>query len=310
MTELREKIKTALDESRMLILGSQVLVGFQYRSVFELTFEKLPEATKMLELVTLVVMLVGIALLMSPGAYHRIVHNGEESEDLHAFTTKVMDIALLPLALALGADLEIATGMIAGTIPGLAVGLTTLFVALLFWYGISIVLRRRRTRKAGKDMKNKNENGHTRLGDKIEQVLLEARVVLPGAQALLGFQFVTMFMQGFESLPLTSKYVHLASLVLMALSIIFLMSPAAYHRIVERGEHTEDVHQFASWMLLAAMVPLPLGISGDFYVVVKKVTDSTLLAIVGSVVILTFFYGLWFGYTIYRRSRLAAPGVT
>src|SRR5712691_9693017 len=104
-------------------------------------------------------------------------------------------------------------------------------------------------------MKDQAESGQTKLEDKIEQVLTEARVVLPGAQALLGFQFATMLAQSFESLPSSSKYVHLASLALMALSVIFLMSPAAFHRVVERGEDTERLHRFSSWMLLAAMVP-------------------------------------------------------
>ena len=36
MTKLNEKIKAALDESRMLILGTQILLGFQFRGVFEL----------------------------------------------------------------------------------------------------------------------------------------------------------------------------------------------------------------------------------------------------------------------------------
>jgi hypothetical protein len=153
-------------------------------------------------------------------------------------------------------------------------------------------------------MNNENDGQRTRLKDKIEQVLLEARVVLPGAQALLGFQFVTMFMDGFEALPLSSKYIHLASLALMALTIIFLMSPAAFHRIVEKGEETERIHSFASSMLLAAMVPLPLGMSGDFFVVVRKVTGSESLAIGGSAIMLLFFYSLWFGFTIYRRRKL------
>ena len=33
MTELRNKIKTALNESRMLVLGTQVLSGLYFRSV-------------------------------------------------------------------------------------------------------------------------------------------------------------------------------------------------------------------------------------------------------------------------------------
>ena len=147
------------------------------------------------------------------------------------------------------------------------------------------------------------EEGGTKLKDKIEHALTEARVVLPGAQALLGFQLVSTLMEAFEKLPASSKYTHLVSLGLLALTVILLMAPAAYHRIVEEGQDTEHFHRIASRFLIAAMIPLGLAICGDLFVVVRKVTESATAAITASALALLFFYGLWFGYTIYRRSR-------
>ena len=48
MTALREKIKTALDESRMLILGAQIFLGFHFRAVFEPGFQKLSKSQQYL----------------------------------------------------------------------------------------------------------------------------------------------------------------------------------------------------------------------------------------------------------------------
>jgi hypothetical protein len=309
MTPLKDKIKTALDESRMLILGAQVLVGFHYRAAFEPSFQKLPAASQAIKLGALVIMLLVTALLMSPGPYHRIVHNGEDREDMHNFATKVMDVALLPFAVVLALDIYVVTAFVTGKALGLGAGAFVFLVASLFWYGVSFWRRQHRgaKNKDGVKMKTGN-NERTKVKDKIEQVLTETRVVLPGVQALLGFQLATVLMQSFETLPLSSKYVHLISLVLLALSMILLMSPAAFHRIVENGEDTERVHNFSSAMLLAAMVPLPLGISGDFFVVVKKVTESNASAIAGSIVILIFFYAFWFGYMIFRKQKLRESG--
>lgn len=100
MAQLKDKVQNALNEGRMLILGSQVLLGFQFRSVFEPGFEKLPEHSQYLKLVGLALLLIAIALLMWPASYHRIVAEGEDTEDVHSFTTGVMDWALLPFALA------------------------------------------------------------------------------------------------------------------------------------------------------------------------------------------------------------------
>jgi len=47
MTRLKDKIKLTLDESRMLVLGAQILLGFQFRSVFEAAFDRLPRSSQL-----------------------------------------------------------------------------------------------------------------------------------------------------------------------------------------------------------------------------------------------------------------------
>jgi cytochrome bd-type quinol oxidase subunit 2 len=141
------------------------------------------------------------------------------------------------------------------------------------------------------------------LKDKIQNALDEGRMLVLGSQVLLGFQFRSTFEPGFEKLPLSSQYLKMSALGLMLVTLGLLLAPAAYHRIVERGEETEHFHRFASRMLVAAMVPLALGVCGDFFVVVRKITESAKSAIVASIVSLLFFYGLWFGFSIYRRNQ-------
>jgi hypothetical protein len=42
MSTLDRRVKTALDETRMLILGAEVLFGFHLNSVFQKGFSSLP----------------------------------------------------------------------------------------------------------------------------------------------------------------------------------------------------------------------------------------------------------------------------
>jgi hypothetical protein len=305
MTKLKDKIKTTLDEARMLILGSQVLLGFQFRSVFEKGFEKLPLHAQYVKLGGLGLMLIAVALLMWPGAYHQIVEDGEDTHEIQRFATAVMSLALLPFALGLGADFFVAVESLVGRTQGIVAGVAASLVALFFWYGLEL-MRARQTEVEGKkamseDCEGEKERG-TKAKTKIEHVLTEIRTVLPGAQALLGFGFITFLTEGFEKLPSSSKYVHLSSLSLTSLAIVLMMTPAAYHRLVERGEATERFHRFASRMLLASMLPLALGVSGDFFVVARKVTESTGLALALAAASLAVFYGTWFAYTLYRRA--------
>jgi hypothetical protein len=311
MTKLSDKIKTALDESRMLILGTQVLLGFQYRVFFEKGFEALPKVSQYLKLAGLGVLLLAIALIMWPSAYHRIVRNGNDSEDVHQFATRVMDIALLPIAVALALDFYVIAGKLWGVQAGILIAATSFAMAVALWYGYPIIARRLRSSRSGSGQSHskqtKEESGVERIPihKKVEQVLTEARVVLPGAQALMGFQFATILLEAFDKLPASSKYIHMFSLGLMALTVVLLMTPAAYHRIVERGEDTERFHRIASRLLLASMVTLPIGICGDLFVVVRKATESASLSIASSLGALAMFYGLWFGLTLYWKNRLA-----
>jgi uncharacterized protein DUF6328 len=305
MARLKDKVQNALDEARMLILGCQVLLGFQYRTAFEEGFDRLSRSAKYMDLACLFLLLVVLALLISPGAYHRLVTEGEDTDGVHRFTSTVMDLALLPFATVLAIDIFIVTEKTAGRLIGIIIASITLLVTVGFWYGFEAIQRlkrsgRRRTVKSGNQEKPRTQ---TKLRDKIKHVLTEARVVLPGAQALLGFQFVTVLMGSFDKLPIGSKYVHLASLCMNALTVVFLMTPAAYHRIVEEGEESESFHRLASWFLLFAMVTLPLGVCGDLFVVVRMVSESARLAAGLSAVTLLFFYGVWFGLPIFLRNQ-------
>lgn len=305
MARLKDKVQHALNEARLLILGTQVLLGFEYRASFEPGFEKLPLHSQYLKAVGLTLLLITLALLIWPGAYHRIVSRGEDSQALHQFTTRVMEAALLPFAVSLAIDLFLAAEKIAGTAAGLAIAGAGGVLSLGLWYGWELLQKHRHPNIGRSDEEPERSSG-ARLKDKIEHALTETRVVLPGAQTLLGFQFITILTDAFEKLPHAAKYAHLISLCMTALSIVLLMTPAAYHRIVERGEETEHFHRIAGRLLLAAMVPLALGVCGDFFVVTWKVTDSLDLALTSSLLLLGLFYGLWFGMTIYWRS--VAPG--
>ena len=296
------KIKQALDEGRILILGAQVLLGFQYRWFFERNFDSLPQAFQYAKTVGLGLLIIVVGLLMWPATYHRIVEGGEDTGRVHAFITRVAGWALLPFALVLGLDVAVASLKLLGTGPAVAAGAAAVAVALVFWYGIEIMARWWRGARGGEGA-TMSSTGPTSIDRKIEHVLTESRVVLPGAQALLGFQFATMLLDGFDHLPESSKYVHLGSLGAIALTTVLLIAPAAYHRIVERGEDTESFHRVASGFVLAAMVPLGLGIAGDLFVVVRKITTSVPLALAVAGAALALLYGAWFGFTLYRRRR-------
>ena len=302
MAHLKDKIENALNETRILVLGAQVLIGVNYRCFFETDFKRLTSLSRGLLTVSLAVMLIGLGVLLLPASYHRIVEGGRISERFHRVVTAASDFALFPFAFALAADIYLAGETVAGARFAAVAGILSLIVALLAWYGLELGVRRR-TSNSGGAMTKQREQEPT-LNEKVKEVLIEARIVLPGAQALLGFQFLIVLAQQFSELPRSSKYIHFASLSAVALSTIFLIMPAAYHRIVLRGEDSEDFPERAGRMVIAAMFFLGLGVSGDFLVVCRVVTGSLPASVELALALLILYYGLWFGWTSYTRWKL------
>jgi hypothetical protein len=107
------------------------------------------------------------------------------------------------------------------------------------------------------------DRGATPLRTKIEQMLTEARVIIPGGQALLGFQFVCTFTRSFKELPLSIQYIHAAALCAVALAVLLLMTPAALHRIAFHGEDDASFFRIGSALVVAASIPLAAGIAAD-----------------------------------------------
>ena len=274
MSALAQRLHTGLNEARILILGSQVLLGFDFRAPLESGFERLSSTAIALKVGGLVSLLVAVALLMAPAAYHRIVEAGHASARVHRFTTLTMAVALVPLGLALAGDFYVAFERAAGPATSAAAAGAIAGTAAGLWYVLPLALRGAH----GRRLTGETEREATPLGQRIEQVLTEIRMVLPGVQALLGFGFAATLMDSFERLPASSRALHLAGVGCVALATILLMTPAARHRLVEGGADSEAFHRFASRLLLAAMVPLALGIAAEFAVVVRRVTDSVPLA--------------------------------
>src|SRR4051812_11948061 len=251
MAQLKDKVKNTLDEGRILVIGTQVLIGIQLRTIFESGFEKLSTHAQYLKFTGLGLLLLALALLIWPASYHQLACEGEDTDDVHAFASTVLGFAILPFAFALGLDFFVGAEFLFGRTQGAIAGTIALMTAVGLWYGLEVIQRGRhapeieREREMSKQQE-KQQGGGTKLKDKIQQVLTEVRVALPGAQALIGFQFISLFMEAFQKLPQSLKIIHFVSLCCVGLAIILLMTPAAYHRIVERGEETERFYKFAS----------------------------------------------------------------
>jgi uncharacterized membrane protein YcfT len=122
----------------------------------------------------------------------------------------------------------------------------------------------------------------------------EARMVLPGVQAILGFQLIAVFNQRFQELGEGKQILHLVAFILLAAAMGLIMAPAAYHRQAERGCVTRRFVTLASSLLSIALGPLLLAVAIDAYLLTWLVVRREFPSICVAGVVVGLLAGLWF----------------
>jgi hypothetical protein len=143
-------------------------------------------------------------------------------------------------------------------------------------------------------------------------------VIIPGAQALLGFQILVMLTSGFDRLPQGSKLVHLAALILVAANMVLLIMPAALHRLTFGGDDSARFLRIGSGIVIVAPIFLAAGISAESYVVFQKVIGDVGRSAIFAVATFLTIAACWYAvpllmrspHTVKRPSRKAAAAQT
>jgi hypothetical protein len=142
------------------------------------------------------------------------------------------------------------------------------------------------------------------LSKSVQYLLEECRMVLPGIQALFGFQLIAVLNPAFtERFDAAQQRLHLVALGLVAVAIALIMTPAAYHRQTGPREVTESFIVLSTRLVLWSMLPLAVGICLDFYLVGFVVLRSHWVAALAAA-LFALFVGLWF--VLPRSQRLRA----
>jgi Family of unknown function (DUF6328) len=271
------------------------LFGFLFESVFQKGFETLSTASQHLLGAALALMVLSIACLIAPSMQHRIVEAGQSTRRLERAATAFAERSLLPFAASLGLGIFAVFERVFGTATAIVTGIAGTASAGFFWFGLAWRIGDRRAGNVTADSTT------TPLSTRIEQMLTEARVIIPGCQALLGFRLIAMLTQAFDQLPDSAKVMHAARVCCVTISTILLMTPAALHRESFGGNDSELFLRPGSRCVVAAT--LALGVAADVDVVFIKITHSTTSAIAASLVLLLAMLSLWFLYPIWLRAR-------
>ncbi len=287
---LSKALKVALDETRMLVLGTQVLLGFQFQAIFREGFAMLPERGKTLCAVALVALTCTVGLLIAPSMQHRIVEAGHGSARLLRAARRYAVAALSILTAGLSIDLYVVL-LKDGHVRWAGIACAAFVVlCLTLWFVFPLIVGTIFGFKE-RPMDRKPASIEAR----IEQMLTEARVILPGVQALLGFQLIAVFAESFPHLPEPIRVTHFVALSCNAVAMALLMTPAALHRIAFGGEDDPRFLALGSALVAAAPLFLAFGLATDATVALHAVGgDAAEWALPGGIVLFLFLAALWY----------------
>jgi hypothetical protein len=147
------------------------------------------------------------------------------------------------------------------------------------------------------------------LKEELSNILEECRILLPGMQALFGFQTIAVFNERFEHLRGLSPLAHLLSLAMVAVAIALSMAPAAFHRIAEPGRVSRRLIALSSRCICAALFMLMLAFALEMFVVFSLATGEQPFSISVAALIFLITGAAWFvlPFFIRRRWRRASP---
>jgi hypothetical protein len=152
--------------------------------------------------------------------------------------------------------------------------------------------------------KPSNEREELSLNDAASHVLEECRTVVPGMQALFGFQLIAVFSSAFsEQLSSMERMLHLIAIVLVTIAIALVMTPAALHNQTEPLAVSSRFIRISSRLLMASMAPLALGLCLDIYLVARVIVGTRGVAATVAASLLGVFIVLWVLLPRVSRSR-------
>jgi hypothetical protein len=145
------------------------------------------------------------------------------------------------------------------------------------------------------------EDEQAKANRRLNELLTELRVVLPGVQMLFGFLLILPFSNGFAKTTHLERLVYYGVFLCGTMAAVLLLTPSIYHRVRFRHHDKARLIDVANRLFIAGSCFLGLAIAGAVYVITSVLFNSTVAAAIGAcaaAVLAWFWYGLPLGRKI------------
>lgn len=128
----------------------------------------------------------------------------------------------------------------------------------------------------------------------MRNIIEETRVILPGIQALFGFQTIVVFNERFADLPEFAKDCHLIGLSMVIIAIALVVFPAVYYRYVGSDYLYPHMLTVSTRVVRSALLFLAAGLALDMFTVIYAATEQVLASVIGGGLAFLLLIAMWF----------------
>lgn len=146
------------------------------------------------------------------------------------------------------------------------------------------------------DERRRDEEADRRL----DELLQELRVVLPGTTVLFGFLLAVSVSNRFEDFSRLNRTTYMVAFLAAAMAVVFLLAEAGYHRLVGHPYDKRAMIRTTSRQAVTALALLGLALVASVSLVVELVY-GTAPAVAAGAVLGVLVLSVWFGLPLRRR---------
>ena len=147
------------------------------------------------------------------------------------------------------------------------------------------------------------ETRDERADRNLVDLLQELRVATLGVQVLFGFLLGLPFTSHFSGLHDWQRWLYIATLMLSSVSVVLLVAPVAYHRLLFRRHQLEHLIRAANALAICGLLTVALAVACAVLLVTSYVLPGA-PAVVLTVVISVLFGTFWFALPVARRRQI------
>ncbi len=150
-------------------------------------------------------------------------------------------------------------------------------------------------------MPEPGESREERVNRELIELLNELRVALPGVQVLFAFLLAVPFSQRIGQVTEVQKDAYMAALLCTMAGSVFLIAPAAHHRIRFRDPEKESLLKLANVFAIVGTGFLAVAMTAVVFLVTDLLFASVATAVLTGVTV-GLFVLVWFALPLVQRT--------